>query len=99
MTALGVEVWGDLTGLAPGWLRADLALLASSAKDPRQWAGVSYRLNRWKADPDLLSVRDPACLAAMPPADRKGWESFWADVDALLAGVSPSVAPPPRPTG
>ena len=99
MTAFGVEEWGHLTGLALKWLRADLALLASQAKDPKQWPEVRERLTHWKTDPDLLSVRDPAWLAAMPPADRKGWESLWADVDALLVAVSPDVAPPPRPNG
>jgi hypothetical protein len=49
----------------------------------------------WKEDPGLASVRDPAWLAAMPPADRKAWEALWRDVDALLASIPPQAAPPP----
>lgn len=52
------------------------------------------RLTHWKNDPDLASVRGPAWFAAMPPADRGAWESLWADVDTLLAAVSPDAAPP-----
>jgi Flp pilus assembly protein TadD len=96
MTAFEVEEWGHLTGLAMGWLRADLTLRASQAKDPKQRRGVREALTSWKHDAGLASVRDPAWLAAMPPGDRKEWESLWADVDALLAADSPAVAPPPR---
>ena len=53
MTAFGVEEWGHLTGLALKWLRADLALLASRAKDPKRWPEVRERLTHWKEDPDL----------------------------------------------
>jgi hypothetical protein len=38
---------------------------------------------------DLASVRDPASLAAMPPADRKAWQALWREVDALLASLTP----------
>ncbi|MBX9579497.1 MAG: hypothetical protein K2X87_04245 [Gemmataceae bacterium] len=95
-TALGVEEWGHLTGLALRWLRADLDLRAAQARAPRHWSGVRYALTYWRNDAGLASVRDPAWLAAMPPADRGAWESLWADVDALLAATSPAVAPPPR---
>ncbi len=94
MAAFGVEEWGYLTGLALGWLRGNLALLSAQAKDPKLWPAVRGKLGHWKIDPDLLPIRDPAWLAAMPAADRKRWESLWADVDALLAATAP--APPPR---
>jgi Flp pilus assembly protein TadD/tRNA A-37 threonylcarbamoyl transferase component Bud32 len=75
-----VSEWAYLSGTAHRWLRADLAALA----------GVSQRvtadaLTQWKADPDLVSIRDPEWLAAMPAADRARWQQFWADVEALLA--------------
>jgi hypothetical protein len=56
---------------------------------------VRERLSRWKKDPALASVRDPAWLAAMPAPDRKAWEALWADVDALLASIAPRAGPPP----
>jgi hypothetical protein len=85
LTAVGVEEWGYLAGLALRWLRADLALRAAQARDPKQAAEVHESLDRWKWDPDLAAVRDPAWLAAMPAADRAEWEALWADVDAVLA--------------
>jgi serine/threonine-protein kinase len=79
-----VAEWAYLSGTAHRWLRADLAALA----------GVSQRvtadaLTQWKADPDLVSVRDAEWLAAMPDVDRARWQQFWADVDALLAKATP----------
>jgi eukaryotic-like serine/threonine-protein kinase len=88
MTAPGVEERGRLTGLALEWLRADLCLRASQAKDPKRWSEVREKLTYWKHDTGLASVRDPAGLAAMPPADRKAWEALWREVDALLASVT-----------
>jgi eukaryotic-like serine/threonine-protein kinase len=88
MTARGVEEWGHLTGLALAWLRADLRLRASQAKDPKRWPEVRKALTHWKHDTGLASVRDPVWLAAMPPVDRKGWEALWRDVDAVLASTS-----------
>jgi hypothetical protein len=85
LTAVGVEEWGYLAGLALRWLRADLTLRAAQARDPKQAAEVQELLDRWKWDPDLAAVRDPAWLAAMPAPDRAEWEALWADVDAVLA--------------
>lgn len=53
-----------------------------------RWKEVREQMTHWKKDADLASVRDPEWLAAMPPEDRKMWESLWGDVDALLASVS-----------
>jgi tetratricopeptide (TPR) repeat protein len=93
--AFGGEEWGYLTGLALKWLRADLARWASLAKDPKQIQKGRERLSRWKKEPALASVRDPAWLGAMPPPDRQAWESLWRDVDALLASVSPQTGSAP----
>jgi tetratricopeptide (TPR) repeat protein len=85
---VGVEERGRLTGLALKWLRADLAQRTLQAKDTKQWPQVRESLTDWKKEPVLASVRDPASLAAMPPADRKAWEALWRDVDALLASLN-----------
>jgi Tfp pilus assembly protein PilF len=95
MTALGVEEWGYFTGLALKWLRADLAHWTSQAKDSKRRQEVRNRLTNWKNESALAPVRDPAWLAAMPPTDRKAWEAFWRDVDALLASISQREGPPP----
>jgi tetratricopeptide (TPR) repeat protein/tRNA A-37 threonylcarbamoyl transferase component Bud32 len=94
-TALGVEEWGYLTEQALKWLRAEFSQRASQAKDPKQWWIVREKLTSWKNDPSLSSVRDPAWLAAMPPADHNAWESLWRDVDALLASIDQRAGPPP----
>jgi hypothetical protein len=95
MTALGVEEWGCLTSLALKWLRADLARWTSEAKDPKRQQQVRDQLTDWKKESDLAPVRDPAWLAAMPPADRKEWEALWRDVDAVLASITQREGPPP----
>jgi tetratricopeptide (TPR) repeat protein len=95
MTALWVEEWGYLTEQALNWLRADLSQWVSKAKDPKQWWIVREKLTYWKNDPGLSSVRDPAWIRAMPPADRKAWEALWRDVDALLASITQRAAPSP----
>ena len=86
--------WRRLTGLAMKWLRADLAQMTSLAKDPKQQHQLREWLTHWKNDPGLASVRDPAALAAMPPADRKAWEALWREVDAVLASISQKAGPP-----
>jgi tetratricopeptide (TPR) repeat protein len=95
MAALGVEEWGYFTGLALKWLRADLALWTSQAKDPKRREKVRDQLTDWKNESVLAPVRDPAWLAAMPPADREAWEALWRDVDALLASIAQRAGPPP----
>ncbi len=77
------------------WLRVNLAQRTSQAKDPKRRQEVRDRLTHWKKDPDLASVRDPEWLAAMPMDDRKAWQAFWGDVDAVLASVSQRAGQPP----
>jgi tetratricopeptide (TPR) repeat protein len=89
LPVVGVDEWGYLTGLAHEWVRAPLAALTTMAGDRKYWATVRQMVAEWKQNPDLMAVRDPAWLAAMPAADRERWQALWADVDALLAKVSP----------
>jgi tetratricopeptide (TPR) repeat protein len=94
LPAPGAEERARLTRLASDWLWADLSLLAAQAKDAGLRPQVQKTLATWKSSPDLAAVRDPASLAAMPPADRKGWEALWAEVDSLLPANVPPPAPP-----
>ena len=72
------------------WLVADLAARsARSASVVGAGQHLAATLRHWKADPDLAGVRDPAALAKLPEAERKQWQSFWADVDALLKKAAP----------
>jgi serine/threonine-protein kinase len=41
-------------------------------------------LEGWKTSRDLIEVRDPEGLAKLPEAERKDWQPFWAEVDALI---------------
>ena len=43
------------------------------------------RLRLWLENADLASVRDPKRLEALPPEERKRWETFWTEVRAELA--------------
>ncbi|MFO0890075.1 MAG: tetratricopeptide repeat protein [Isosphaeraceae bacterium] len=95
MNGRGVEERSYLTGLALKWLRADLAQRVSLASDPKKGQEVRERLSRWKKAPELATVRDPAWLGAMPPADRKAWAALWRDVEALLASNAPPARTPP----
>jgi tetratricopeptide (TPR) repeat protein len=96
LTGFGVEEWGILTDAAYRWLRTDLAAWTAQAKDPKNRASVLGATNNWRFDPDLIAVREPEWLAAMPPTDRTRWEALSAEVDALFALVS---QPPPRGSG
>lgn len=60
---------------ALSWLRMDLPKTPAAA------------LKEWKRAGDLADV-DPAVNEDLPAAERKQWQAFWADLDAVLAGAS-----------
>jgi eukaryotic-like serine/threonine-protein kinase len=71
------------------WLRAELAAWkrVSMIVEPGNKEFVATTLAHWKQDADLASIRDEAELAKLPEAERKEWQTLWADVDALLKRV------------
>ena len=75
-----------LRGQAIGWLKAELAawtkLLESGPPQARPF--IAQTLDHWKVDTDLAGIRDADALAKLPEAERKDWQSLWAEVDALL---------------
>jgi hypothetical protein len=75
---------------ALAWLRADLAGWARFREGgtPEHRAEVRGRLGIWQVDPALAGVRDADHLAALPAAERAGWEKLWADVAAVVARAS-----------
>jgi tetratricopeptide (TPR) repeat protein len=82
---LAVEEWAWLQQRAHDWLRADLTAYTQFVEkgDPATRSVIQKRLAHWQSDADLLAVRDPAWLAAMPAPDRVQWQQLWADVAAL----------------
>jgi hypothetical protein len=46
-------------------------------------------MNHWQQGGDLAALRGPAALAKLPDAERRAWQTLWADVGALLKAVQP----------
>jgi eukaryotic-like serine/threonine-protein kinase len=42
------------------------------------------KLEEWKKQRDFAEVRDHEGLAKLPESERKDWQAFWAEVDALI---------------
>jgi tetratricopeptide (TPR) repeat protein len=73
------------------WLRAELAAVERriAGGTPQERAARGRQLAGWSRDPDLSRVRDEAGLGQLPPADRRAWITFWADVETLARNDSP----------
>jgi hypothetical protein len=74
---------------ALAWLRADLAEYDKLARrgDARTSQAVRQRLEHWRQDPDLASIRDKEALDKLPDDERRPWREFWDDVSALLTRI------------
>jgi serine/threonine-protein kinase len=72
------------------WLRQDLTWWGKALpnRNAQARAQVGQWLQQWQADPDLAGVRARDALARLPDEDRKQWEQFWSDVEALLRRAS-----------
>ena len=68
------------------WLRAELSAWAKvlDTGSAELEAQVAPALQHWKADPDLVGVRDEKELAKLTEEERPGLKSLWHDVDQLL---------------
>ena len=40
-------------------------------------------MQHWRADGDLVGVRDPKALAKLPEAERKDWLALWEQANVL----------------
>jgi serine/threonine-protein kinase len=69
------------------WLRAELAARARALDTGAAETRGIHRmaLTRWRSDPDLAGLRDPAELEKLPANERKEFITLWADLDAQLA--------------
>jgi serine/threonine-protein kinase len=67
------------------WLRLDLVwwgkVLEGGKAQSR--AMVRSKMQHWRNDDDFAGVRSNHALARIPAEERKEWECFWAEVDAL----------------
>jgi eukaryotic-like serine/threonine-protein kinase len=72
------------------WLRLDLASWgkALDGSKGQARAQVRARLQHWRSDDDFAGVRGADALARIPAEERKEWERFWAEVDALIRRAS-----------
>ena len=73
-----------LRGQALAWLREELGVWSTLIDEDRHWVDPVAPLARWKVDKDLIGVRDPGPLAALPEAERGPWRAAWAEVDRQL---------------
>jgi serine/threonine-protein kinase len=71
---------------ARGWLQGELTAwrkVLDTAK-PEQRASVVQTLKHWQEDPDLAIIRDPDALARLTDAERRAWQSLWAEAAGLI---------------
>ena len=68
------------------WLKAnfDVRAAALDAGMPQGPQAALRAVSLWKGAPELVGVREADALAKLPEAERKVWQAFWAEVDALL---------------
>jgi tetratricopeptide (TPR) repeat protein len=57
-----------------------------AAKDA---AFVHRKMQRWLAEKELQSTRDPMAVEQLPPDQRDAWQKFWADVRELGDRTAP----------
>jgi hypothetical protein len=67
------------------WLRAELAEIKQQLEKTPVKSSPELRkqLVHWLHDDDLAAVRKPEALKGMPATERREWQSFWTDVEAL----------------
>jgi tetratricopeptide (TPR) repeat protein len=70
---------------ARDWLRAEwggLKKMRSTLK-PSDRDGLRFEVSRWLHHAGLAGVRDRPALANLSAAERREWQDFWAEVEAL----------------
>jgi hypothetical protein len=67
------------------WLRGELAnIIQQLEKMPdKAWPAIIKQLAHWQRDQDLSGIRDAEALKRLPEHERKEWQQFWAEVEAL----------------
>ena len=72
---------------ALGWLPDKLAAWSKvlDSDDPQARAAVAPTLRHWRKDSDLVGLREPEALAALPAKERADWQALWGEVDRMIA--------------
>jgi tetratricopeptide (TPR) repeat protein len=66
------------------WLPEVLELWSKLGVDTNQTDRIQVAIERWRADPNLSSVRDPVALSRLAGDEKKAWTQFWTEVGELL---------------
>jgi hypothetical protein len=72
------------------WLRLDLAWWGKVLDGGKGQARAQVRawMQHWRSNVDFAGVRGNDALGRIPAEERKEWERFWAEVDALIRRAS-----------
>src|SRR5262249_34405677 len=72
------------------WLRQDPAWggKALEGGKAQSRALVRSKMQHWRNDDAFAGIRGKDALAHIPAEERKEWERFWAEVDALIRRAS-----------
>ncbi len=67
------------------WLHQDLTAHAKQmeSRKPQDRQRVRQRLENWKGDPELASLRDQAVVTRLPADEQQACRQLWAAVEAL----------------
>ncbi|MGF1579136.1 MAG: tetratricopeptide repeat protein, partial [Gemmataceae bacterium] len=66
------------------WLQADLTVSQAALQKNRFFAStIVDRMQHWKTDSDLTTVRDKKLLAKLPKDEQQPWQKLWSDVQVL----------------
>jgi hypothetical protein len=70
------------------WLNVvlDLHRAAIAAKDPT----AIETLRRARFDPDLIGVREPSALSALPSSERAAWWALWSEIELTTGAWKPT---------
>ncbi len=76
----------DLRRRALAWLRAEVAAWARvfESGSPAERATALSVIRWWIRDTDLATVRGADALARLPETERKDWQAFWGEYEALM---------------
>jgi tetratricopeptide (TPR) repeat protein len=83
----------------PAYRKQALDFLTSELAAHRKLAGqdpaqAHKDMQRWLADEDLASVRNPTAAGRLPPDERDAWNKLWREVRILRDQTAPPPCPP-----
>ncbi|MFO0957896.1 MAG: hypothetical protein U0800_10620, partial [Isosphaeraceae bacterium] len=86
----------ELRAQALNWLvsERDAWAKAIESGSTEDRANAALSLNHWHQDSDLEGVRNAEELAKLPEDERRSWQAFWEEVEALLKRASTPEKPP-----